>query len=217
MAFAPITAAPDVGPLPAVRNDYISFGALNRLSKATPFIVGLWARILASVPRSRLMILAPVIDEPEADEEIRRYFSRHGVPPDRLDIVPRRPREVYLDLFSRIDVHLDSFPYHGCTTTCDGLWMGVPTVTLAGNAYGSRMGVSLLTQVNLNDFIADSPQQYIDMAACAATEPSRLGHLRDTLRQRMRSSPLMDYRQVARGIERVFRTAWADWCKTRTQ
>jgi predicted O-linked N-acetylglucosamine transferase (SPINDLY family) len=217
MAFAPITAAPDVGPLPAVRNDYITFGAVNRLSKATPFIVGLWARILATVPRSRLMILAPLISEPEADEEIRRYFSRHGVPPDRLVIVPRCPREVYLDLFNQIDVHLDSFPYHGCTTTCDALWMGVPTITLAGQAYASRMGVSLLTQVDLRDFIAQLPQDYVEIAARVVADLSRLRELRSSLRMRMRTSPLMDYSRLAHNIEGAFRIAWARWCDAQTR
>jgi predicted O-linked N-acetylglucosamine transferase (SPINDLY family) len=192
---------------------FVTFGALNRLSKVTPDILSLWARVIAAVPASRLMILSPAMEEPEADQEISRLFARHGMPPERLDIAHRAPRKKYLELFNHIDLHLDTFPYHGCTTTCDALWMGVPTVTLAGRAYASRMGVSLLTAAGLPDFIAASPQQYTDITIRAATDPSRLTDLRRTMRERMQASPLMDYKRLAREIEKAFRYAWRQWCE----
>ena len=213
MVYAPLSETDDVQPTPALKEGFITFGALNRLSKVTPGMIALWGRVLAAAPRSRLLLLSPTAHEKEANDEIRRLFARHDVPPERLELAPRSPRQSYLKLFHLIDIHLDPFPYNGCTTTCDGLWMGVPTVTLAGKAYASRMGVSLLTQVGLTELIADTPEQYIHAAASLAAAVPRLAQLRLSMRDRMLRSPLMDYKGLARNIEAAFRKMWKVWCE----
>ena len=213
MVYAPLSETEIVQPTPALKEGFITFGALNRLSKVTPGVIALWGRILAAVPRSRLLLLSPTAHEQEANDEIRHLFARYGVPPERLELAPRSPRQSYLKLFHLIDIHLDPFPYNGCTTTCDGMWMGVPTVTLAGRAYASRMGVSLLTQVGLTDLVAETPEQYIQAAASLAGDVLRLNQLRYSLRDRMLKSPLMDYKGLAHNIEAAFRTMWKVWCE----
>jgi protein O-GlcNAc transferase len=185
---------------------------LNRLSKITPAMIAVWGRILAAVPYSRLLLLSPSINEREAEIEVRKLFARHGVPPERLELAPRSSRPSYLKLFNHIDIHLDPFPYNGCTTTCDGLWMGVPTVTFAGKAYTSRMGASLLTQVGLTHLIAIAPKQYVHIALQLASDVPHLNELRQTIRPRMIRSPLMDYAGAARNIESAFRQAWRISC-----
>jgi predicted O-linked N-acetylglucosamine transferase (SPINDLY family) len=212
MVYSPLTPTPEIGPLPANRNGFVMFGALNRLSKVTPTIIGLWAQVLAAVPRARLMILSPSAVEPATNAEICQLLARHGISSDRLDIAHRAPREKYLELFNHIDVHLDTFPYNGCTTTCDALWMGVPTVTLAGRAYASRMGLSLLTHAGLADLVATSPAEYVNIAAGLATNQPRRTELRESMRHRLLKSPLMDYHGLAREMESAFRFAWRQWC-----
>jgi predicted O-linked N-acetylglucosamine transferase (SPINDLY family) len=78
------------------------------------------------------LLLSPTISELEGEREICQLFAKCGVPSHRLELAPHSSRDSRLKLFNLIDVHLDTFPYNGCTTTCDGLWMGVPTITLAG-------------------------------------------------------------------------------------
>jgi protein O-GlcNAc transferase len=212
MVYAPLSNTTEVQPTPALSNGFVTFGALNRLSKVTPAMIALWGKILAAVPNSRLLILSPSIHEKEAEDEVRQLFAKHGVPPERLELAPRSSRESYLKLFNHIDVHLDTFPYNGCTTTCDGLWMGVPTVTLAGRAYASRMGLSLLTQVGLKDLVAETPEQYVRAAAQLASDRLRINAVRASLRAHMICSPLMEYTGAARNIEETFRAAWRIWC-----
>ena len=212
MVYNPLTETPEVVPTPALRNGFISFGMLNRLSKLTPAMISVWGRVLAAVPRSRLLLISPSAFEPEVNNELRRQFARCGVPPERLELAPRSQRISYLKLFNEIDIQLDTFPYTGCTTTCDGLWMGVPTITLAGSTYVSRMGVSLLTQVGLTNLITATPADYIRTAAELADNVTGLNHLRQSLRDRMTKSPLMDYRSLARNIEAAFRMTWESWC-----
>ena len=115
-------------------------------------------------------------------------------------------------MYDRVDIALDTFPYHGTTTTCEALWMGVPVLTLAGQRHASRVGVSLLTNAGLPELIADSPDQYIEIAAALASDLPRLRSLRATLRPRLQQSPLMDAPRFARNVESVYRQLWQKWC-----
>ena len=122
------------------------------------------------------------------------------------------PMRQYLEQYRQVDIALDPFPYGGGTTTCDALWMGVPVISLAGDRAGSRTGVSLLSNVGLTDFIADSPGQYSAIAAKWAANLPALSTLRNTLRQRMLASPLMDSKTFAADVESAYRAMWQTWC-----
>src|SRR5208282_4159051 len=98
----------------------------------------------------------------------------------------------HLALYNRVDIALDPFPYHGTTTTCEALWMGVPVITLAGQSHVSRVGVSLLSNVGLPELIAQTPEQYVSIARELAADLPGLGRLRRELRAMMRASILMD-------------------------
>jgi predicted O-linked N-acetylglucosamine transferase (SPINDLY family) len=102
--------------------------------------------------------------------------------------------------------------HHGTTTTCEALWMGVPVLTLAGNRHLSRVGVSLLTNVGLPEFVTTSPEAYLEAAVAAARDLPRLAALRGSLRERMRQSALMDVPRFARAVETAYRTMWHRWC-----
>ncbi|MCV5640325.1 hypothetical protein OFN49_36135, partial [Escherichia coli] len=82
------------------------------------------------------------------------------------------------------------FPYNGTTTTCEALWMGVPVITLAGSRMLSRIGVSLLAAVGLDDLIARDQDDYVAIAAALAADHDRRRDLHRTLRDRMAASPL---------------------------
>ena len=101
--------------------------------------------------------------------------------------------------YRRIDIALDPFPYAGGTTTCDALWMGVPTVTLRGRTAVGRGGVSILWNVGLVDWIAGNPAQYVSIAMEKAKNLPRLAELRAGLREQMERSPLMDAKTIYRG------------------
>jgi predicted O-linked N-acetylglucosamine transferase (SPINDLY family) len=145
-----------------------------------------------------------------------RTFANFGVDPARIELIDRLPRSAYLQTFNRIDVSLDTWPYHGTMTTCESLWMGVPVVTLAGGTHVSRVGVSLLTHAGLGELVAESPRQFVRIATELAHDQARRGQLRSTLRERMRQSSLMDAPRFARNIEAAYRTMWRAWCETRS-
>jgi predicted O-linked N-acetylglucosamine transferase (SPINDLY family) len=193
---------------PALRNGHITFGSFNAFYKLNPQILGLWAEILRRLPNARLHVLAP-----ESSDAVKRLFEQSEVPLDRLTLVSRRPRDAYLALYNEIDITLDPFPYNGHTTSIDSLWMGVPVVTMTGATSVSRAGSSLLNNVRLTEWIADSPARYVDLAASMAADVDRLAALRRELRERLQASPVMDERGYARDLEKLYRQMWRQWAQ----
>ena len=122
------------------------------------------------------------------------------------------PRRLYLELYNRIDICLDTFPYNGHTTSLDAYYMGVPVVTLVGQTVVGRAGLSQMTNLGLTDLVTYTEDQYVQVAADLAASPARMAELRSTLRQKMQASPLMDGPRFARGMEAAFRQMWREWC-----
>jgi len=110
--------------------------------------------------------------------------------------------------YADVDVALDPFPYHGTTTTCEAMWMGVPVVSLIGDRHVSRVGLTLLSAVGLPQMAARDPDHYVAIAAMLAARPGPLAALRASLRERMAGSALCDAPGFARKFEGVLRAAW---------
>lgn len=208
--FRPPDDAPPTTPLPALSAGHLTFGSFNNFAKVTPSVLETWARLLAAVPDSRLLLLAPRSESLRA--RVQEAFGRQGVDVGRVELVPRRPHAEYLRLIERADVALDAFPFNGHTTTCDALWMGVPVVMLAGDSYASRFGGSALVNLGLTDFIAGSVEQYLEIAANLATDVEKLARLRAELRSRMAGSVLVDGQGFTRRLESAYRQMWHSWC-----
>jgi protein O-GlcNAc transferase len=194
-------------------NAPITFGCFNAFAKINPRLTAIWAELLKRVPGSRLLLKSAGAGVESAQRGLISQIAEQGIAAERIEMLgqildPRR----HLEFYNRVDVALDTYPYHGTTTTCEALWMGVPVVTLAGSTHVSRVGVSLLTTVGLPEMIAQSAEEYISIAAGLAGDLPRLAELRRTLRARMRASPLMDAPRFARDIEAAYREMWRNWC-----
>jgi predicted O-linked N-acetylglucosamine transferase (SPINDLY family) len=203
--------APDIptpNALPAAQAGYITFGALNNFCKVNQSLLDLWKRVLDSVPTSRFLLLAPT---GRSRDWVRRTLDDHKLG-ERVDFVPRSDRIGYLHYYHRIDIGLDTLPYNGHTTTLDSLWMGVPVVTLVGNTVVGRAGFSQLSNLDLLDLVATTPDEFVRIATELAGDLPRLKDLRLTLRDRMLSSSLLDGTVFARGVESAYRQMWRRYC-----
>ena len=81
-------------------------------------------------------------------------FESYGVDSDRIEFTPpTATRFDHLNLYNSIDIALDTFPYHGTTTTCEALWMGVPVITLVGEVHAQRVSYSILKNLGLDELI----------------------------------------------------------------
>jgi protein O-GlcNAc transferase len=207
--YAPPAESPPVGPLPALAAGHVTFGCFNNLAKLTPPTVALWAEVLREMPQARLMLKSRGLADLETAAGLRDEFAGQGVDPARLELSGAELSVArHLGLYHQVDVALDTFPYNGTTTTCEALWMGVPVVTLAGDAHVSRVGASLLTHLNLPEGIANTPGEYVDRCRSLAGDLPLLAALRAGLRDRMRASPLCDGPGFTRKLEDAFRTMW---------
>jgi predicted O-linked N-acetylglucosamine transferase (SPINDLY family) len=210
MAWRPPDGTPAVAPLPALKNGYVTFGTFHSAFKISPAIAAWWARILERVPGSRLRVMA--VSGVSAERHMREMFERCGVRAHQLEILPRLSFDDYLAAYAQVDIALDTFPYHGATTTCFSLWMGLPVVVLEGTSHASRADVSMLNNVGLPQLIGKTGDDYVDIAARLAEDLPKLAELRANLRGMMARSPNADGRACARNLERAFREMWVTWC-----
>ncbi len=199
--YVPPTGAPVPRPVPANRRAF-TFGCLNHPGKLSDPCVDAWAAILKAVPRSRLVLLAG--QSVTASEEIAARFTHRGVASDRLEVMYRLSGNDYFEAYQPFDVALDPFPYGGAVTTCDALWMGVPVLTVAGGDARGRQGVSLLSALGLTEFMADSPEQVVSLAATWADQRPALADLRISLRDMMAQSPVTDAAAYVKHLEAAF-------------
>ena len=167
--------APEPTVPPCLKTGTVTFGSFNNPAKVSAATFDAWATLLSRLPQARLLLKG----KPFADAATRALFlarlGERGVAAERVELVAWLPdAAAHLALYHRVDIALDPFPYNGTTTTCEALWMGVPVVTLRGDRHAGRVGASLLTQIGLTDLIANSVEEYVEIAAALARNPARL-------------------------------------------
>jgi protein O-GlcNAc transferase len=185
--------------LPEERAGRLTFGTMNNPYKYSPDAIALWARVLHRVPNSRFLVVRPEAGVPLFRENMARAFARHGIAEDRLSYEAIRGR--HMACYNQIDIALDSLPQTGGTTTCEALWMGVPTVSLVGPAFFERLSFSNLANAGLRDLAVNTPDAYVDAAVTLAADRDRRRALRHGLRDSMRASPIGDTVRWVRDFE----------------
>lgn len=209
--FDPAIKAPDINALPARKNGCFTFGSFNRMNKVNPTVLGTWAEILRKAPGSKL-----VIGHADRDQEVimRDMFEKQGVEFERLVFHPRLGLRGYMQLHNEVDMLLDTFPYNGGTTTCYGLWMGVPTLTLAGATVPARTGAAVMGLMGLQDFIARDVDDYLCKAVQLSADLTRLEQIRSRVRGQFTATD-SHWRSeaVVENLQNALRQAWRSWCE----
>ena len=206
LCFQPNLDTPPVSPLPALGAEgVVTYGSFNIYQKISPRVYRLWAEILKSVPNSRLLIKSLPFVEDKLKQRVIETFRALGVEKERLELIGWTiDRNAHLKIYDQVDIHLDSFPYNGTTTTCEAMWQGIPTLTLAGENHRSRVGASIMHQVNLQSWVANSDQEYVDIAVRKSADLGSLQELRQSLRNTMLESPLLDSKGFISELESKF-------------
>jgi predicted O-linked N-acetylglucosamine transferase (SPINDLY family) len=207
--YEPSGQTPEVAPSPSLAKGYVAFGCLNNVAKISQLAIELWAELLSNVKNARILIHSTSSDH---QQSVMSPFVKRGIDSSRIAFVNTRPWGEFLESFSGIDIALDPFPFAGGITTCDTLWMGVPVVTLSGTTAVGRGGRSILSNIGLPELIASSPHDYVRIATELSADSDRLSELRKAMRDRMKSSPLMNAAGYVADIESAYRQMWRTWC-----
>jgi predicted O-linked N-acetylglucosamine transferase (SPINDLY family) len=206
--FDPPAEGAAVSELPALKNGFVTFGSFNKLSKMTSQVVEVWARLLIAVPGSRLMLKSPILHDPETRKITHQRFGVYGIGPERLILEPASDYASYLAAYGKIDVMLDPFPYPGATTTLEGLWMGVPFITMKGDRFLARNGETIAVHAGLAPCIATDADDYVEKAKIFARELPGLAKLRQRLRGQLLQSSLFDGKRFAQQFEQALVSMW---------
>ena len=209
LCYSPAPAAAPVQP----RTDtLLRFGSFNRANKINDEVLAAWSRILAGAPDSVLRLKARAFDLADERAHFLARCAKWGIAADRLELLGYGSPAQAFAAYSDVDIALDPFPFSGCATSLDALWMGVPVVTRIGETMVSRQSASLLTALGLDDLIAENDDDYVNRALDLASDPTRRGELRASLRERMRGT-LCDADRHARELSMALREAWRLWCR----
>jgi predicted O-linked N-acetylglucosamine transferase (SPINDLY family) len=210
LCYAPHKLDIAVAPPPAAKNHHITFGCFNYFAKISAETIVIWSNILNAVGGSRLFLKAKGLDQPSARRSVENRFAAHGIAPERLRLEGYSPLAEALAAYNDVDIALDPFPFGGCTTTADTLWMGVPVVTLRGQRWSGRMSQTILACLGLDAWVADTPEGYAAIAVDLASDLAGLAAWRALLRPRLLASPFCDGRTFTAGLEDAFRGMWAE-------
>jgi predicted O-linked N-acetylglucosamine transferase (SPINDLY family) len=212
VCYSPPPYAADVGPLPALANGFVTFGCFNNLAKVTPRVIATWAAILRRVPSARLVLKTHQFGDAATRDRMQAAFAGHGIDTERIDLRGSSGHRAFMGEYGQIDMVLDPFPYSGGLTTCEALWMGVPTITLPGDFFATRHSASHLSNAGLADWVTGAIDEYIEMAVARAADLPALAALRAGMRERVRLSPLCDAPRFGQNLGAALRQAWRVWC-----
>jgi predicted O-linked N-acetylglucosamine transferase (SPINDLY family) len=180
-------------------------------------VLDLWSAILRAAPNARLLVFRHTL-QGRAREHLSRRFMERGIDLGRIDFLcSPLDDQGYLGMYAKVDVSLDTFPWCGHTTACESLWMGAPVITLRGSRHASRMVASVLTMAGLPEWVADSKEQYIDLAVRWTKDLESLVALRTGLRDRLARSSLCDGKGFTRSLEAAYRKIWQHCCSEKNR
>lgn len=207
--YRPPANFPMPTPLPALRNAYVTFGSLSRAVRLNDELIVVWAELLKRVPTSRMVINSRDFTHPEMQDWMCGRFSALGVDPARLDVDYSTPAWIPM---ADVDIMLDCFPHNSGTTLIEGLYSGLPFVTLAHRPTVGRLGSSLLTSIGHPEWIGADVEGYLQIAAGLAADIPKLAHIRETLRGEVAQSAAMDEEGFTRRVEQGYREMWEIYC-----
>ena len=194
-----------VSDTPFRRNGYVTFGSSARYEKLSDECLAAFAEILRRVPDSRLRLKDHSYRRPYSIQRVME--SMPDIAPERLAFIGSTPHHEHMQEYQSSDLILDPFPHTGGVVCMEQIYMGVPIVTLYGTQAAGRTTASVLTAMGRKEWIARTPQEYVETAVRLAENPIELGKARKTLRDEfLASRAIKGYREAT---EAAYRRIWA--------
>ena len=194
---------------PARGRGYIQFASFNQYQKFYEPMLRAWQEIMERVPQSRLLLKNNAYSKPGVVQSAYERLRRLGFDMSRVQF--ECATQDYMLRYLDVDIALDTFPWPGGGTTCDALYMGVPVVSYYTERHSTRFTYSLLANIGLSDLASTSLSDYVETAVALAGNLDLLDALHRELRDRMKTSPVMDQERYIREMEECYRAVWNAW------
>lgn len=204
--------APPIAPSPAAEGRGITFGYFNRMAKVSKGALDLWSAVLAAFPDSSILIKNEALSSNDQQRRILGEFAARGVDEKRVRLLGKTSWFEHLAAHSQVDIAFDPLTASGGASTMESLWMGVPVATVRGCMPSARDTASILSALGLNDWIAGSPGEFLEIVAAKAADPPALARLRASLRRRLTASPVGDSKAYAGAVDDAYRRIWRRRC-----
>ena len=197
-----------INELPAIKNKYTTFGSFNNYGKLSDETIETWSVILKN-NNSKLILKSSIHDHQLLRDNIKNKFKKNGIEGEKIIFMERlKNYDDHLKMYNNIDISLDTFPFAGATTTFESLWMGVPTITLSGEIFNSKFGLSINKNLNLDTFIAKDKNDYIEKAKIISSDINKLSQIRYSLRNLAINSPLFDNKDLGLELCKILKDKW---------
>ena len=178
---------------PCLKEKNITFGSFNNFNKINDRVIYVWSQILLKVKNSKLILKSSLkIDK----SFLKKEFKKYGVI-DSIIFLEKRKLESHYNLYKKIDIALDTFPYNGVTTTFEALSMGVPVITMKGYNFNSRCGESIIKNLGIENLIANNEEDYILKAKNIADDQEELSKMRKKIFSTSYETPLFDTKKFS--------------------
>lgn len=213
ICYMPPVRVPNVGPLPAQRNGYITFGCFNNPTKINDVLLAEWAKLMHAVPNSRLFLKGGSYKSKILSKQVQDVMEQHGISPDRVRLEGQSPHYDLLNCYNDVDIALDPWPYSGGLTTCEAMLMGVPVVTHPGPTFAGRHSATHLANAGMPELVVDSWDEYRARVLELVGDLDSLATIRQHLRQVLLESTVCDGIKYARHMADAFRAIWQRYCE----
>jgi predicted O-linked N-acetylglucosamine transferase (SPINDLY family) len=180
----------------------VIFCCFNNSYKFNPPRVASFAKILTKTPNSVLWVSE---NNASFKKNLLAEFAKHGITQERIVFAGRvNALEDHLARYRLADLFLDTSPYNAHTTALDSLKAGVPIITLAGKAFASRVGASLLTAIGLPELITNSEEEFVELASQLGQDTQKLKLLKDKLAANYLTMPLFNSKLFCKHLEAAY-------------
>jgi len=214
LAYKGDTALPESRWTPS-SDGTVWLGSFNNLTKVREEALGLWAKVMHAIPKSKLLLKDRTAKDPAVRDRIETELGRHGISADRIEFAAQVPDwAAHMVLYDRLDIALDAIPLNSETTAFDALWMGVPLVALEGDWVGGRMASTILKAWPKPEWVAHNEDEYVAIVASLARDVEGRKALRAKQRALISASQLCDACGLTRALEEAFAAMYDRWATT---
>ena len=192
--------------LPCERKNFVTFGCFNRFAKINSIILAAWLKILSKSKNSRLHLISKEFDDEIFKKKIINFFTKNYIDEERLEFSGNISRSKLLETYNEVDIVLDTFPYTGGTTTLEAIYMERPVLSIFGESFLTRCGLSINKNIKMDNWICANINEYENKAIQYSNSIDFLMNERGKIKDNKLKSPLYDGKNFSKNLSGILQS-----------